>query len=204
MYNLIRKDLLVQKKIGLIYLAILVLYFMTNTPFVLLSFFVSMSFIMNTSYYDEKDQVNILLNSLPYTRKEIVSSKYIGALVFTSMFIGIITIGNLIVKGNGANFLWKDILLVFGLVMATMAITMPLVYKFKQQHLLTGIFILVGIYMVTFKMIYAGFTEVFTEVIQWVRTLPEIQLYSFTGIIILFLYAGSWLLSIRIYERKVF
>ena len=34
---------------------------------------------------DEKSSIHMLLNSLPYTRKEIVSSKYIVVVLFTSM-----------------------------------------------------------------------------------------------------------------------
>jgi ABC-2 type transport system permease protein len=42
---------------------------------------------------DEKTSIHILLNSLPYTRKEIVSSKYIGACVFTFVIVFTIFMG---------------------------------------------------------------------------------------------------------------
>ena len=205
MVNLIRKDLVIQKRLLPLYLAIMAFYFLIDLPSLAwLPFIMSISLIMNAFYYDEKDNINILLNSLPYTRKQIVSSKYIGALIFTALFIGVTMVGSFIVNGMELAFSWKDVLQTFGLVMAWLTVIFPFFYKFKQQYLVIGAVIFFIISMFTFKVVVHLFNEQFGEVVQWIISLPELQLYSFTALVLLLLYWGSWLLSIRIYERKVF
>ena len=50
-----------------------------------LTFIVASVFIpFNTYAYDEKAETNILLNSLPYTRNEIIASRYLGAVFIWS------------------------------------------------------------------------------------------------------------------------
>lgn len=205
MVNLIWKDLLIQKWHIPLYIAIIAFYFWIDiSSLAWLGFIVSISFIMNAFYYDEKDNINILLNSLPYMRKQIVSSKYIGAILFTALFAGLTIIGSFIVNGMELDFSWKDVLQTFGLVMAWLAVIFPFFYKFKQQYLLIGAVIFFIIIMLTFKIVIYFFNERFGGMIKWLVSLPDLQLYSSITFIILLLYSGSWLLSIRIYERKVF
>ncbi|MFW5438052.1 ABC-2 transporter permease, partial [Paenibacillus apiarius] len=142
MFNLILKDILIQKKIIIFYIATIILYLLVDTSLVLIGFIYSVVFIMNAYSYDEKDNANILLNSLPYTRKEIVCSKYIGALIFTSIFIIIIYFGDFLLNGKEALFSWKEVLLIIGLVMVAISFMLPFSYKFKTQYLLiaSGVF----------------------------------------------------------------
>lgn len=44
---------------------------------------------LNGYIYDEQAESNILPNSLPYTRKEIVAAKYIGAIAYMILAIGV-------------------------------------------------------------------------------------------------------------------
>lgn len=204
MLNLIKKDALVQKSIISLYLAIALVYLFLGTPLSFLMILLSMSVMMNAFYYEEKGNSHVLFNSLPYTRKEIVSSKYIGTLFYTAVIIGVIYVGNLIVNGKDVSFSWKDMLFTFGMTMTLIAVIFPFFYKFKQQFLLIAFFFLIGLFMFTYKIILYVFRDAFTEVVQWIAALPDLQLYGSATIIILLLYSGSWLLSIRIYNRKVF
>ncbi len=72
MLNLILKDILIQKNILIIYIATIILYLMVNVPSVYIVFIYSIVFVLSAFSNDEKDNANILLNSLPYTRREIV------------------------------------------------------------------------------------------------------------------------------------
>lgn len=204
MFNLILKDFLIQKKIIIVYIATLILYLFLNKSPVFVGFIYSIVFIMNAYSYDEKDNINILLNSLPYTRKEIVSSKYIGALIFTSLFVIIIFVGDLVINGSTALFSWKETLLIFGLVMVTIAFILPFSYKFKSQYLLIASAVLFGLYMLAITSFFRNFNDKLRELIQEFMTLQEIQFYFLTILMIIILYIGSWLLSLRIYKRKVF
>ena len=204
MINLIWKDLVVQKRQIIVYMIIIGFLLIGQVPLWWVAFLTSMSFITNAFLYDEKDNINILLNSLPYTRKQIVISKYLGALIFTGLFIGVIMGGGFIINGMELSFSWKDILYTFGLVMAFLSIIFPFFYKFKQQSLMIGAMVFCVIAILGFRIGMQFFNEQFGETFQWIGSLSELQLYSFAALAIFLLYWGSWLLSLRIYERKVF
>ncbi|MGE6517399.1 ABC-2 transporter permease [Lysinibacillus sphaericus] len=204
MFSLIRKDFLLQKHILLLYIAILLLFSLFGDASVYVGFIFSLSFIMSACSFDEKDNINILLNSLPYTRKEIVASKYIGALLFTMLFVIVMYVGDFILNGNKASFLVKEMLLIIGLVMITTSFLLPFLYKFKMQYLHMAMVALVVIYLITISFFIRNLHDVVRELTQKILTLQEIQLYFFAILLVIVLYIGSWLLSIRIYERKVF
>jgi len=203
MFNLVLKDILIQKKLILFYIATILLYLLIDASLVRIGIIYSLVFIMNAFSYDEKDNANILLNSLPYTRKEVVHSKYIGALIFTSMIIIFTYVGHFLLNREETMFLWKDILLIIGLVMVAVSFMFPFSYKFQSKYLLMASIALFGIYMLMSK-IYSNLNNRLSEVIQKFMILQETQMYSLAILTIAILYIGSWLLSIRIYERKAF
>lgn len=204
MINLILKDVLIQKKIILFYIATIIIYLLAGVPSLIpLGFLYSVIFILNAFAYDEKDNANMLLNSLPYTRKEIVSSKYIGSLIFTTIFVFMIYAGDFLINGNGGLFIWKEMLFIIGLVMVAISFMFPISYKFKTHYLLIALGVLLGIYMFTISLL-VPINDILRELARKFLTLHETQMYSIAIITTVILYIGSWLLSIRIYEKKVF
>ncbi|UPW83122.1 ABC-2 transporter permease [Lysinibacillus sp. Ag94] len=204
MINLILKDVLIQKKLILFYIATIIIYLWAGVPSLLfLGFLYSVIFILNAFAYDEKDNANILLNSLPYTRKEIVSSKYIGSLLFTTIFVFMIYVGNFLINGKGDLFIWKEMLLIIGLVMVVISFMFPISYKFKTQYLLIALSVLFGIYMLSISLL-VPINDILRELARKFLTLQETQMYFVASMTVIILFIGSWLLSIRIYERKAF
>ncbi|MDD1501508.1 MULTISPECIES: ABC-2 transporter permease [unclassified Lysinibacillus] len=204
MANLIFKDILIQKKMIVLYIATIILYLLINVSLVKIGFLYSLAIITMSFSYDEKDNANILLNSLPYTRKQIVSSRYIGSLIYTSLIILITYLGNFLLNGKETLFLLKDIVIIIGLVMVAISFILPICYKFKTQALMIASGTLFGIYLVTIKYLFPSFNDTLSELIQKFLTLQETQMYFVAIFTIIILYVGSWLLSIRIYAKKVF
>ena len=161
---------------------------------------------------DEKPAINNFLNSLPYTRKEIVSSKYIGALIFTFIIVLILFIGNFIIHREIID--WKESLLIVGLVLLFVSFYFPFSYKFKGQYFLNGTLVIGAAALILINFILPKLGPVIDdrmnigEKIEWIVqklfTLQDVQLYGLIAIVIIVVYACSWLLSIRIYSKKVF
>jgi ABC-2 type transport system permease protein len=204
MVNLILKDIIIQKNTIIIYIATIILYLLVDVSPIFLGVLYSVVFIMTAFSTDDKGNANILLNSLPYTRKEVVSSKYMGALIFTSVIIFIIYLGDFFLNGKGEVFLWREILLIIGLVMVTISFILPISYKFKSKHLVMILVGLVGIYLVTITLLIPNLHDLLRGFVQNFLALQETQMYFVAILITVILYIGSWLLSIRIYERKAF
>ncbi|MCG7437629.1 ABC-2 transporter permease [Lysinibacillus fusiformis] len=204
MLNLILKDILIQKNILIIYIATIILYLMVNVPSVYIVFIYSIVFVLSAFSNDEKDNANILLNSLPYTRKEIVSSKYIGALIFTGLFMFLTYLFDFLLNGNQVAVLWKEVLLIMGLVMIVISFILPISYKFKTKYLTIAIMGLFGVYMVIINYFVPNINKQIRTVVQNFMTVQELQLYLIVSLLIVVLYIGSWMLSVRIYKRKAF
>ncbi len=202
MFNLIRKDLVLQKSTLLILLPALVVYLLINTSSIWDGIVFSIAIIMNAFAIDEKTSTHTLLNSLPYTRKEIVGSKYIGAFIFTGIVVFTIFIGNLIIHKEIT--LWKDILLMVSLVLVAISLIFPFSYKFKSQYLFIATIVLFVVYMVVINFFILNLNDKIRAFIQMLLTVQSIQFYWMMALSVMALYACSWLLSIRIYERKVF
>ncbi|MFJ7953758.1 ABC-2 transporter permease [Lysinibacillus sp. NPDC096418] len=204
MFSLIRKDLFLQKYTLMIYIPILLLAPLLDKSSVLVGFIFSIAFIMTTCSFDEKDNINILLNSLPYTRKEIVGSKYIGALLFTLLFVIVMYVGDFLLNGNNVLFLWKEMMLIISLVMITTSFIIPFLYRFKMQYFHIALGVLAAIWLFTITFFIKNLHDVLSELTRKFLTLQETQIYLIAIVTVILIYMGSWLLSIRIYEKKVF
>ncbi|MBE1554681.1 ABC-2 transporter permease [Sporosarcina limicola] len=202
MFNLIRKDFVLQKTTLMIMIPVLVVYLFLGTSSIWIGIVFSIVITINAYTIDEKSSINMLLNSLPYTRKEIVSSKYIGAFIFTCLVVFIIFIGNLIIHQEIT--IWKDILLIVSLVMVAISFIFPFLYKFKSQYMLTSSLVLFAIYLVVITLFIPNLNDKIEEFVQMLLTLQTAQYYLFIALLVMALYACSWLLSIRIYGKKVF
>ena len=212
MFNLIRKDIIIHKFTFMILIPVLLVYLMMDISSVWLGILISIAIIMTTFAADEKSSINKFLNALPYTRKEIVSSKYIGALIFTFIVVCSIFIGTFIIHREILD--WEEMMLVVSLILIFVSFAFPFSYKFKSQYLMTGSAILFVALMVLVNVIIPKVvprvedTMNLEEKVEWfvqkLFSLQDIQLYGLIAILVIVLYVGSWLLSIRIYSKKVF
>ena len=196
----------------MILIPVLLVYLMMDISSVWLGFIISIAIIMTTFAADEKSSINKFLNALPYTRKEIVSSKYISALVLTFIVVFGIFIGTFIMHKEIID--WKEMMLVISLVLIFVSFAFPFSYKFKSQYLMTGSAILFVALMVIGNVIIPkvipmledtmDLEEKVNGLVQKLFSLQDVQLYGLIAIVIVVLYGCSWLLSIRIYSKKVF
>lgn len=202
MYNLIRKDLILLKKPSMMLIPALLLYLYFDFSYVWSGFLFSIVIIMSLFSYDEKSSINTLLNSMPYTRKEIVSSKYIGALLFTLIVVFTIFVGNFLFHRELTA--WKDMLFIVGLVMGVTSLLLPFSYQFKSKYLMTGILVLFGVYMLVINTFIKNLNDIIREFVQTMLVTQNVQFYLIVTFSIMILYACSWLLSIHIYRKKAF
>lgn len=91
MFNLVLKDILIQKKnlilsclVGLVF-ALINAKVNSNSStiiFIMIPIFISYSLLMGACGYDDKNKCDIMLNSLPISRVNLVISKYLSTFVF--------------------------------------------------------------------------------------------------------------------------
>ncbi|WP_100372345.1 ABC-2 transporter permease [Bacillus sp. FJAT-45037] len=201
MFNLIRRDVILQKRQLLIFLPFILVFIILNVPPALV-FLVASIFIPFNSYaYDEKAETNILLNSLPYTRKEIIASRYLGAIAYMSFSVGLASLALFIFNKP---FTITDIAVGGGLFFLFAALTFPLFYIFKPGYITT--IVLISFILLTWisqpvTSFILGYLPIITE---FIGNLSIAVLYTGAAVAIMSLYAISWGISTIIYLRKAF
>lgn len=201
MFNLIRRDVILQKKLILTFIPFILFFIMMDSHPVLIFSVASIFIPFNAYAYDEKAEANILLNSLPYTRNEIIASRYLGAVIYMILAIGGTCLA--LLAFNKA-FTIEDMAMGGGIFLAFAAFTFPLFYIFKPGHITT-------VLMITFVLLTGMgphllnlIAEDLSLITGFIASLSNPALYTGAAVIILALYGISWGVTTFIYQRKAF
>lgn len=167
-----------------------------------LIFLVASIFIpFNTYAYDEKAETNILLNSLPYTRKEIIASRYFGAIIYMVLAIGVTSLALFVLNKS---FTMTDMAIGSGLFLLFASFTFPLFHIFKPGYITTVVLISFIVIAGVGPHIVLFIAERLTVITDFILNLSRSALYTGAAVAILTLYAASWGITTVIYQRKAF
>lgn len=201
MFNLIRRDVILQKR-QLLFFIPFILFFIIMGKDPAFTFLVSSIFIpFNTYAYDEKAETNILLNSLPYTRTEIIASRYLGAIIYMILAIGVTSLS---LFTFNKPFTMTDIAIGCGLFLLFAAFTFPLFYIFKPGYIFPVVLICFILLAAIGPAIVTFLTEQLTAITDFIVNLTVSSLYTGATLGIMVVYAISWGLTNIIYQRKAF
>ncbi|MED4454902.1 ABC-2 transporter permease [Metabacillus fastidiosus] len=201
MLNLIRRDVILQKRQLLIFIPF-ILFFIIIDVYPALTFLVASIFIpFNTYAYDEKAETNILLNSLPYTRTEIIASRYLGAIVYMVLAIGVTSLA---LFAFNKPFTMTDIAIGSSLFLLFAAFTFPLFYIFKPGYITTVVLISFALLTWIARPIASFIAKHLTAITDFIVNLSVPALYTGATLVIVIVYAISWGITTVIYQRKAF
>ncbi|MGR9049791.1 ABC-2 transporter permease [Halobacillus faecis] len=201
MFNLIRRDVILQKKQLLFFIPFILIFILSNSH-PILTFLVASIFIPFNAYaYDEKAETNVLLNSLPYTRKEIIASRYLGAILYMILALVLSSLALFLLDKP---FTIKDIAIGSGLFLTFSAFTFPLFYIFKQGYIFTIVLISFLILAGIGPSILNYLEGYLTPLTNFVANLSVQALYTGAVITVMIVYGISWSVSHVIYQRKAF
>lgn len=219
MYNLIIKDILIQKKqvvFSIIYLAFILVAFQGMGEAMLPMGLVALTYMlsMTSCGYEEKNKSDVMLNSLPIKRANIVAAKYIS--VFVYLVMGIIAYG-----------LFTKIMIMMQVPLKTYPITLEaFIGGFVAVSLMTGIWLPIyfkfgymKLRVVNFVLFFLFFfgtsflTKYFKEKqnSQWVQNIIKFLdsqgditiALVIIAIVIIFLFI-SYGLSVKFYSKREF
>lgn len=203
MYNLMIKDLIIQKKQLYLFIPFIVFFAFfgkhMSPSFIFLM--ASLYIPLNGYIYEEQVDANVLLNSLPYTRKEIVVAKYMGAIIYMVMAVAVTS---LILYVARFPFTWQDIALAVGMFFIFSAVAFPLFYILKPGYIgavmIIGLIVLASMGPIVFRFL----SQYLPAISNFITQTPQPILYGLGAIISVILYVISWLTSHTVYQRKVF
>lgn len=209
MKALIYKDLLVLWNYCRRYLLICI-FFLVGSVFIADYDFLQMypliligTLVSTTIAYDERDKWDIFALSLPFTRKQIVTAKYLLGLVLQSIVFLLTAICHWLQLTLADSLVWDSFLIDVGLmvILATGApsFMLPFVFKNGSEKGRMAYMISMGI---LFAVAIGGSTIVQELNMLNFQPLPCLPLVI-AGLFVL-LYLGSWALSVRWYEKREF
>lgn len=143
--------------------------------------------------YDEKSGWCSYADAMPYSRAQQVSAKYISALVFICLVMLICTVGKAL---TGDSFIEDFSLLVMlcGTGLLSAAVLLPFVLKFGSEK---GRWAYYAVIIIAFVIAAAVFD---TGSALGSMLIVNAAAYILAGCVLLF--GLSWLLSIKIYEKR--
>ncbi|MGD6817679.1 ABC-2 transporter permease [Metabacillus sp. 84] len=208
MYNLILKDVKLQKWLHLFYIAIAVFYLLMESSLAVVIGIIGINYAINCHWGDHKKNGNMFLLSLPYSRTQIILSKFTGTFLFTLITAfaaaGFQSIYSWIMSGNLYFASPAEILTGILLVMIGASFYFPFFYKFDNKYLLAAFsFILVLLIFTGYKLMdYAG--EQVREFFQTIVKLSQTEQLLYLGIAAIGITVLSFLLTVQIYKKRDF
>ncbi|EJS59270.1 hypothetical protein ICG_01310 [Bacillus cereus BAG1X1-3] len=197
MKQLILKDFIVQWKFLMWYILYPILFYMalkdTGNVFVIMSVIFTVMATIKTFEADGKNESEVILNSLPISKKQIVFAKYIVAIIilFISVTVGCFTMG----MKNGVNlfeFIETKTVASISFILVYLSFVLPISFwlAYKKTIFIT-IFILIA---------PMAISSIFFAI-----NLEQIHLYnSLLFISSICMFIASVFVSVKLYEKREF
>ena len=220
MYNLLLKDILIQKKVltlGSIYILVMAFSFQSTGEGMFISGIVAFVYmlIQTACAYDDKNKSEIMLNSLPLTRRCIVTERYLSIFIF--MAIGIIEYGIIRFIVNNLVFLPIEMfpITLEGLLGAIFPIALissiyfPVLFKVgyvkaKMINFLLFFGVFFAIIPIGYRLKNSEYDPMFQNIIDFVNTRSQIELAGGMLLIICIMLGISYMLSVHFYKNRDF
>lgn len=222
MFNLVIKDIAIQKKTllyALLYAIIAPIAFFSMAPsgfglYVLPPMATAYLFISFAVNYDEKNKSEIVLNSLPIKREDIVISKYISVFVFAILGIIYSIIIGFIGKFTGLQVFARsisllDIVLVLTSACIFSSIFFPVYFKFGyvKMNLFNVVLAMLFIFLPSVAIGYAteNPNNIFVRKINYfINNTSSFTQNSLALLVSLIFFLISLMISMHIYKNKEF
>ncbi|MGF1432917.1 ABC-2 transporter permease [Bacillus thuringiensis] len=191
------KDFIIQWKFLIWYILYPVFFYMaltdTENLFIIMSVIITIGATVKTFEADSKNESEVIVNSLPILRKQIVYAKYIVAIIilFISVTVGCFTMG----MKSGVNlfeFIETTIVASISFILVYLSFVLPISFWLGYKK---AIFITIVIFMAPIVIVETLFQI----------NLEQIQLYNsmlFVSSICMFI--ASIFVSVKIYEKREF
>ncbi|MES5944595.1 ABC-2 transporter permease [Bacillus cereus group sp. MG6] len=195
--QLILKDFIIQWKFLIWYILYPIFFYMaltdTENLFIIMSVIITIGATVKTFEADSKNESEVIVNSLPILRKQIVYAKYIVAIIilFISVIVGCFTMG----MKNGINlfeFIETTMVASISFILIYLSLVLPISFWLAYKK---------AIFITLFMLIApTAICTMFFEI-----NLEQIQLYNsllFVSSICMFIVSAF--VSMKLYEKREF
>jgi len=155
---------------------------------------------VNLMAYDERSKWDVYTAVLPFTRAQIVASKYIFGLIGQGIILALVAISNMISMASSGGINWAYLSGVMGtLVMLSAiatAVPLPFIFRMGVEKGRMGYYVMIGL--------AAGGSGVAAGIFGNEISPDALPGMAFPVMVLIgvAIYAASWWLSVRFYENR--
>jgi len=206
MFNMMYKEFIVERVALLSYAALTAVFtrqrIAENATLAFISL-LAMSFALSTVAHDDRSNAHMFITSLPVSRREIVTAKYLFHIAAGFGLIGLAVIVKAIDGGLEFSVAWGPTALALLLVVWFLSIFFPLYYWLGPRFAKIGLIALFISMFAIFPMVYhLGLKRSFWGIPDLILSLPAFPLYASVAAGTLALLLASWRISVWLYSRK--
>ncbi|MEC5302956.1 ABC-2 transporter permease [Bacillus thuringiensis] len=218
MRQLVYKDLFFFRVIWLVNLVMPLLFFMLDASgellFPMSCLFITFSSVMTLTVMDERNKSDIVINSLPVSRKDIIIARYISCAIFivgailSTMLVVFLIRGIVVISDIGVyhpnlyiEIPWYEV--INGAVYVTFFVVtfFPSYYGTKSKVVRSiGSAASIGVGVILWIFISDGLNETTSSFSEWIMNPVHIGVFIVGGMILASVYIASMFLTIKIYE----
>lgn len=198
MLHLIKKDIMIHHLSWLLYGGLIIFFTIFDKDPIFIIALMSAIVIMNVFYYDEEANGYKLWTTLPFTRREIVSARYISLLIISVIVVSFV----MLINWQWDTLFWLEVIGSFITIMITAAFSFPLFYLFAQNRV---ILFLLTMYIIFVIGAVHGIYYLYVYLFDIAFISPYLMtplFYIGATLVGLIVYLLSWILSLKIYNRK--
>ncbi|MED1284351.1 ABC-2 transporter permease [Bacillus mycoides] len=220
MRQLIYKDLFFFRITWLVNLVVPLVLFMLEPSgellFSMSCLFITLSSVMTLIVMDERNKSDIIINSLPVSRKDIIIARYISCAIYivsgvlSTMLVVFLIRGIVVIGDIGAyhpnlyiEIPWYEV--INGVVYAVFLVVtfFPSYYGTKSKVVRSIVSAAsIGVGGILWIFISDGLNETAPSFIEWIMNPMHIGVFILGGIILASVYIISMFLTIKIYETR--
>ncbi|EJS71462.1 MULTISPECIES: ABC-2 transporter permease [Bacillus] len=220
MRQLIYKDLFFFRVMWLVNFVMPLLFFMLEPSgeflFPMSCLFITLSSVMTLIFMDERNNSDIIINSLPVSRKDIIIARYVSSALFivggilSTMLVVFLVRGIVVIGDIGAyhpnlyiEIPWYEV--INGAVYAVffVVILFPSYYGTKSKVVRSIVSAAsMGVGVIFWMFISDGLNETTPSFIEWIMNPMHIGVFIVGFITLVSIYIVSMFLTIKIYEAR--
>ncbi|HDX9626659.1 TPA: ABC-2 transporter permease [Bacillus cereus] len=220
MRQLIYKDLFFFRVTWLVNLIMPLVLFMLDPSgeglFPMSCLFITLSSVMTLIFMDERNNSDIIINSLPVSRKDIIIARYISCAIFivggmlSTMLVVFLIRGIVVIGDIGAyhpnlyiEIPWYEVINGAIYALFFVVILFPSYYGTKSKVVRSIVSAAaMGVGIILWMFISDGMNETAPSFIEWIMNPMHIGVFIVGFITLVSIYIASMFLTIKIYEAR--
>ena len=206
--RVVYKDWIVNRTVFLVYTGVLLLMALRVLPVggpVVMATMMASFFVLTSAAQDERNNSQTFINSLPVSRRDVVTGKYVLSIGAGVALTGITLLVTALREPMPGRVMLGQLFLSAGVISTFVSVFIPMYYLLGSRFVQLGLFVLFILVVAVAPPAYnLAVRHNFWGLLDTLRAVPVETLQTVAAVTVVVLLLASWRLSVALYNRKEF